>query len=498
MLVIAAVLELQDPRERPLDKQQAADQAHKPFADPDSDFVGFLKLWRRLKTLKSDLSRAKFRRACQKGFLSYNRVREWEDIHRQLSQLAEQAGFDVRRSKGLLDEDSERRAGGVSPLVREAAGEERPQEPGGLRPPLAVTARPSAGFDALHRALLTGLLSNVALKKDEKNEYLGAGAQTLFLWPGSGLVERKPKWVVAAELVETTRRYARTLARINPAWIEPLAGHLVKKTHSEPRWDAGSGRVIADEKVTLYGLPVIPRRTANYGPIDPAAARTLFLQFGLVEGDWENPPGWFKRNRELIAEIGELLSKTRRTDLLKGDAAHFAFYDERLPPEVFDGPTLARWLKSAGPDAESRLLLAKPDLMKDDGEDLKEADFPAAIEVAGTRLPLDYHLEPGSDEDGVTLVVPQEAVNQLRPERLGWLVPGLLEEKTAALIRSLPKSVRTAFVPVPDTARQVVRGLKFGEGGRRDGDRGGPVADRRRAGPRRRCSRPTSCPSTCG
>ncbi|HEX6986738.1 MAG TPA: DUF3418 domain-containing protein, partial [Planctomycetaceae bacterium] len=320
------------------------------------------------------------------------------------------------------------------------------------------------GYDALHRALLAGLLSNVALKKDDKNEYAGSGGQTLFLWPGSGLIEKKPKWVVAAELVETTRRYARTVARINPAWIEPLAGHLVKRTYGEPRWDGQSGRVLADEKVTLYGLPVVPRRPANYGPIDPAAARTLFLQHGLVEGDWESPPAFFTRNRELIAEIEELLSKTRRTDLLKGEAAHFAFYDERLPADVYDGPTLSRWLKKAGPEAEKRLLLSKSDLMKDEADALKEADFPDAIELGGVRLPLDYHLEPGSAEDGVTVVVPKEAVNQLRPERLGWLVPGLLEEKVAALIRSLPKWIRTAFVPVPQTAKEVVRRLRFGEG----------------------------------
>jgi ATP-dependent helicase HrpA len=331
-------------------------------------------------------------------------------------------------------------------------------------PSSSLAPRPSSGYDALHRALLAGLLSNVALKRDDKNEYTGSGGQTLFLWPGSGLIEKKPKWVVAAELVETTRRYARTVARINPLWIEPLAGHLVKRTYGDPRWEGTSGRVIADEKVTLYGLPVVPRRPANYGPIDPSAARTLFIQNGLVEGDWETTQAFFKANRQLVAEIEELLAKTRRTDLLKGDAAHFAFYDERLPADVFDGPTLARWLKQAGPAAEKRLHLSKSDLVKDEADSLEEADFPNAIELTGVRLPLDYHLEPGSAEDGVTVVVPKEAVNQLRPERLGWLVPGLLEEKVAALIRTLPKWIRTAFVPVPQTAKEVVRRLKFGEG----------------------------------
>ncbi|MGC1274280.1 MAG: ATP-dependent RNA helicase HrpA [Planctomycetaceae bacterium] len=472
VLIIAAALELQDSRERPLDKQQAADEAHKKFSDPESDFIGYLRIWRFIRSLKEDLSRSKLRRACQKNFLSYNRVREWEDIHRQLVQLAEQAGFDPRRGKGLLDTlapTPERKD--ASPALepgRQTSAADRihaarraavSSQPSTLNP-----QPPRDGYDALHRALLAGLLSNVALKKDEKNEYAGSGGQTLFLWPGSGLIEKKPKWIVAAELVETSRRYARTVARINPNWIEPLAGHLVKRTYGDPRWEGASGRVVADEKVTLYGLPVVPRRPANYGPIDPAAARTLFLQHGLVEGDWESPPAFFKQNRQLIEEVEELLSKTRRTDLLKGESSHFAFYGERLPADVYDGPTLARWLKKAGPEAAERLLLTKSDLMKDETDALKEADFPDAIELGGVRFPLDYHLEPGSDEDGVTVVVPKEAINQLQAERLGWLVPGLLEEKVAALIRSLPKWIRTAFVPVPQTAKEVSSRLTFGTG----------------------------------
>ena len=441
ILIIAAALELQDPRERPLEKQQAADEAHAKFRDPESDFLSYLKLWQFIRTLKEDNSRAKLRRACQKSFLSFNRIREWEDIHRQLVQLAEQAGYDPRRNKGIIAkfaEPSENPKDDSAPKVIE-------------------------GYDALHRALLTGLLSNIALKKDDKNEYAGSGGQTLNLWPGSGLAKKKPKWVVAAELVETTRRYARTAARVNPNWIEPLAGHLIKKSYSEPRWDGQSGRVIADEKVTLFGLPVVPRRVANYGPTDPALARTLFLQHGLIEGDWETPQRFFKKNQELAAEINDLLSKTRRTDLLKPESARFLFYDSRLPEEVFDAPTLARWIKRS-PANEKLLEMTRADIINEAADAVVEGDFPDAIEVAGTRLPLQYHLEPGSDTDGVTVVIPKEAVNQLRPERLGWLVPGLLEEKVAALIRSLPKSIRTAFVPVPDTAREVVSRLKFGAG----------------------------------
>lgn len=473
VLIIAAVLELQDPRERPLDKQQAADEAHKKFVDSESDFLTYLRLWKFIRGLKDDLSRGKVRRACQKNFLSFNRVREWEDIHRQLVQLAEQAGFDPRRGKGLMDSlaPTPEQNGTPETLTPEtgrqlsAADRIHAARRAKLTTHSSPLSRSAAeAYDSLHRALLTGLLSNIALKKDDKNEYTGSGGQTLFLWPGSGLIEKKPKWVVAAELIETTRRYARTTARINPNWIEPLAPHLVKRTYSEPRWDGVSGRVLADEKVTLFGLAIVPRRAANYGPIDPAASRTLFIQHALVEGDWETQQAFFKQNRQLIEEIEALLSKTRRTDLLKGEAAHFAFYDERLPTDVFDGPTLSRWLKKAGPNAEKRLHLTKSDLVKDEADALKEADFPNEIELSGVRFPLDYHLEPGSEEDGVTVVVPQEAINQLRPERLGWLVPGLLEEKTAALIRSLPKSVRTAFVPVPQTAKAVVSRIRFGVG----------------------------------
>ena len=443
VLIIAAILELQDPRERPVEKQQAADEAHRKFLDADSDFIAFLNLWNFIRKLKDESSRSKLRRACQKNFLSYNRVREWEDIHRQLVQLAEQAGYQPRRSNGLLEKLA-------TPATDAGDGK-------------GSAASRFAGADSLHRALLAGLLANLALK-GETAEYTGSGGQKFFLWPGSGLISKKPKWCVAAELVETTRRYARTAARVNPAWIEPLAGHLIQKSYSGPRWDAVGGRVVADEKVTLFGLPVVPRRTANYGPIEPSIARTLFIQTGLVEGDWETPQKFFEHNRKLFAEVTELLTKTRRLDLLKGDAAHFQFYDQRLPADVYDAPTLARWVKGSGPAAATSLFMTKSDIVKDTAAPVAEGDFPDAIVLGGATLPLEYHLEPGSAEDGVTVVVPKEAVNQLRPERLGWLVPGLLEEKVAALIRSLPKQVRTAFVPVPQTAKDVLSRLRFGQG----------------------------------
>lgn len=455
VLIIAAALELQDPRERPLEHQQAADQAQRRFLSAESDFISYLKLWKFIKEQQRQLSRSQLRKMCQKVFLSYNRLREWQDIHRQLVQLADEAK--LNRGAGIellerLDED-EGTADGEQQNQRGRGGRRR-------RHDRTLTE----AYDALHRALLTGLLSNIALKKDESNEYTGSGGQTLRLWPGSGLIEQKPKWVIAAELIETRARYARCAARINPKWIEPLAPHLVKRSYGDPRWNGASGRVLADERVALFGLPIVPRRSANYGPLDPGAARTLFIQNGLVEGDWENPPAFYRQNRELIAEIEEFLSKTRRLDLLRGEAAHFAFYDQRLPEEVYDGPTLSRWIKQAPRDSALGLRLRKSDLVRDEAENVAESDFPAEIDSGGIRLPLEYQLEPGTEDDGVTVVVPQAALGQLSPDRLSWLVPGLLEEKVAALIRSLPKPVRTAFVPVPQTTREIAPQITFGKG----------------------------------
>lgn len=419
VLIIAAALELQDPRERPVDQQQAADEAHAKFQDSNSDFLSYLKLWDFYHKIRSDLSRSQLRKACQQNFLSYRRMREWVDIHHQLSELVAEVGF----KPGGRNDDS----------------------------------------DAIHRSLLTGFLSNIALLSD-RHEYTAANNQKVSVWPGSGLFSEKPKWIVAAELVETTRRYVRTVARIKPEWIEPLAGHLIKRTFSDPEWDARAGSAMAFEKATLFGIPVIPRRRTRYSKINPDTSREMMIRHGLVEGDLEMDLPFVRHNARLMEELEGLQTRTRRYDLIVDDDDRFDFYDRNIPKDVADIHHLKRWLKRAEQKRRGVLNMTKFDLRRSGTEEVTGQDFPDEVHVGQIHLPVEYHLEPGSPEDGVTLEVPQEALNQIDQNRLGWLVPGLVEEKVVALIKSLPKPLRRQFVPAADTARGIAAGLKFGEG----------------------------------
>jgi len=419
VLIIASALELQDPRDRPVEHQQAADQAHEQFKHEESDFLSYLKLWDFYHHLSQTLTRSKLRKACQQNFLSYNRLREWVDIHQQLSQLVQEAG--------------------IKPHKR----------------------RDDSG--SIHRALLTGFIGGIATLA-ENGEYIAAGNQRLLLWPGSGLMGKKPKWIVAAELVETLRRYLRVAARINPEWIEPLAGHLIKRTYSDPTWDPQNGSVMAFEKVTLFGLPIVQRRRVNYSRIDPTLCRKMMIEQGLVAGNWELDLGFFQHNKELIAELETLQVRTRRSDLLVDDEVRIAFYEQRIPLDVSDGMRLRKWLKSIDRKQPKILHMTRDDLRREGARDVTNAEFPDRIAAGHLSLPLEYHLEPGKTEDGITLSVPKEALNQLTQARLGWLVPGLLEEKLSALIKSLPKETRRMFVPANETAKAVLAKLKFGEG----------------------------------
>ncbi len=419
VLVIAAALELQDPRDRPIDKQQAADEAHAKFQDAKSDFMSYLKLWDFYHKVRSGASRSQLRTACQQNFLSYNRMREWVDIHHQLSELVAEVG--------------------LKPTKRQD------------------------NFDAIHRALLTGFLASIALLTDRR-EYTAAGSQKVTIWPGSGLFKEKPKWIVAAELVETTKRYVRTVARINPDWIEPIAGHLMKKTYSDPEWDSQAGSAMAFEKVTLFGIPVIPRRRTRYSKVDPELSREMMIRDGLVEGHLEIQLPFLRHNARLMEELEGLQTRTRRFDLVVDDDERFGFYDKRIPKDVADIDHLKRWLRKAEKNHRGLLNMQKVDLRRTGTEEVTGQEFPDAVHVGQIQLPIEYHLEPGSPEDGVTLELPQEAFNQIDQNRLGWLVPGLVEEKVAALIKSLPKSLRRQFVPAAETATQVASQLKFGQG----------------------------------
>ncbi|MEX0654453.1 MAG: ATP-dependent RNA helicase HrpA [Phycisphaeraceae bacterium] len=419
VLVIAAALEVQEPRLRPPDQQQKADELHARFKDEQSDFLSHLKLWDFYHELKRKLSHNRLRVACHENFLSHNRLREWVDVHRQLRDLAREAGLKVRERRD--------------------------------------------DYDALHRALLSGLLAHVAVLS-KGFEYAGSGGKKLYLWPGSGLFKKKPKWIVAAELVETSQLFARTVARINPDWIEPIAGHLLSRSYSEPHWQAKRGHVGTYEKVSLMGLTIVPRRLVHYGPIEPAKCRELFIHHALVEGDCPCNAPFFQHNQQLAEQVEKLEAKARRRDLLADEQARFAFYDARVPTGITNLPQFEKWRKQAERENPKLLYMTERDLLAGSAEDVTAAAYPDRLDIRGVGLPLDYQLNPGETSDGVTLTAPLEVLNQLDERQLDWAVPGLLREKVLALIRSLPKSIRRNFVPAPDYTEQVLGTITFGQG----------------------------------
>ena len=525
VLIIASALETQDPRERPLEKQQQADEAHKRFADEESDFLSYLKLWDFFHDLKSKLSHSQLRKACLQNFLSWTRMREWVEVHAELVEIVRESLAPVpsppssgerarvrgpsggecgtgaeQRQHSRLNSSSTAALRTPNSLLLESPPHPSPLSPkaGGEGTRLAVqlsnewTRRND--FGAIHRSLLTGFLSSIALKT-ETSEYLVAGGQKGFLWPGSGLAGKKPKWIVAAELIETTRRFLRTVARIDPNWIEPLAGHLLTKTYTEPHWDAEALAVMAHEKISLFGLLIVPRRQVRFGRIDPAKSREMFLWQGLVHGEWgvgqvsnlpvpsggggkdENlphnralrkpttaMPEFLVANRELVKRLDELESRSRKGNLLRDVDAQFDFYATRMPPDILDGVHLTQWLRTASVEERQRLVMTDADVLEEGAVPSTKEAYPDAVQMRGLSLPLAYRLDPGGAEDGVTVSVPQEGLNQLDGERLGWLVPGLIEEKIVSLLKTLPKELRRSLVPIPETAARVAEVIQFGHG----------------------------------
>ena len=454
VLIIAAALEVQDPRERPAERQQEADAAHAQWADPDSDFLGWLKLWDFVQHLKTQTSRGQFRKACKQNFLSELRLREWQDVHRQLLEMVQQFGLPVgkRRWRGQGSEIAGTKLGPGAPR----AGSSRTSPGAGLLP------AGDPGYIAIHRSLLAGLLSSVA-NRGETNEYTAASGGKFYLWPGSGTTATKPKWIVAAEMVETTRRYLRTIGRIDPQWIEPLAMHLVNRSHSDPHWDRKAGGAMASEKVSLFGLTIVPRRRVRYTTIDPKVSRHLFIQHALVEGDYDTKAEFFRHNRQLIETIDARAAKTRRRELIVDPQVVFDFYEGRLPIAVVDGPSLDKWLRDFQRQNRYILFLSEQDLIGELPATLTD-EYPDVLKLDRMKLPLVYHFEPGAEKDGVTVTVPREGLAQLSVERLGWLVPGLVADKVQGLIRSLPKAVRRNFGPAPEIARRIADKLPFASG----------------------------------
>lgn len=416
MLALAAALTIPDPRERPSDREEAARAKHARFADEHSDFMSYLKLWRYLREQRKTLSGSAFRRMCRSEFLHYLRIREWQDLVGQLRSIA--------RDLGIV-EDTE-------------SGE--PADP----------AR-------VHAALVAGLLSHVGMRREDTREYLGARNANFVLAPGSALTKRPPRWVVVAELVETSRLYGRTAARIRPEVVERVAGDLVQRTYSEPHWDATRGEVLAYERVTLYGLPLVARRRVGYARIEPGVARELFIRHALVEGEWQSRHHFFRDNARLREELEELEERARRRDLLVGDDDVYALYDARVPAEVVSAGHFDAWWKRQRHKTPELLTFTRADLLRTD--DHAGADRPTTWRTGDAALPLTYRFEPGAADDGVTVHVPIDVLARLGGDEFAWQVPALREELVTALIRSLPKDLRRNFVPAPDTARAVLAAI---------------------------------------
>ncbi|WP_394938710.1 ATP-dependent RNA helicase HrpA [Psychromicrobium sp. YIM B11713] len=424
VMILAAALTIQDPRERPSEKRPQADEKHKRFNDENSDFTGYLNLWRYVQEKQKELSGTAFRRLCKAEFINYLRVREWQDLFAQLRQLAKPLNLTL--AVGEVD-------------------------------PVGLHAQ-------IHQSLLAGLLSHIGLYDERKREYTGARNARFAIFPGSALFKKSPDWVMSAELVETSRLWARVNAKIDPLWAEEVAGDLVKRSYSEPHWSKRSGSVMAYEKVTLFGVPIVPQRRINYGRIDAVLSRELFIRHALVEGDWRTHHKFFHRNRALLAEVEELETRMRRRDLRVDDEALFEFYDARVGAEVVSERHFDKWWKHARHENPT-LLDFDPDVVMAEVEELDESAFPKTWQQGEFTLPLSYEFQPNSpglpvnESDGVTVQVPVLFLNQLDDGPFRWLIPGLRAELVSALIKSLPKAVRKNFVPAPDVARQAVTAL---------------------------------------
>ncbi len=428
MLIIAAALSVQDPRDRPIEHQQAADEAHKKFADEKSEFLSYLKIWKWFEAaIEHKKTNRQLQDNCRANFLSQLRLREWRDVHSQLLTIVREQGWRLNEL--------------------------------------------SATYENLHTALLTGLLGNLGFKAEDEPGagFLGARGIKFNVWPGSSLLKKPGKWIIAAELVDTTRLYARCVSQIQPEWIERVGSHLLKKSWGEPRWEKRSAQVTASERATLYGLVVYSQRRINYGLFNPEEAREIFIRDALVGGDYDTRAPFFAHNHKLVKEIENLEHKSRRLDVLVDDHLIAAFYDKLLPHDIVNGAGFEKWHKDATASDPKLLFLNREELMRHEAAGVTTDLFPKALAVTGLEMALSYHFEPGSVRDGVTMAVPLYALNQLPRERCEWLVPGMLKEKVHLLLKSLPQKLRRHCVPLPDyAARFCERVIESGQFGRGD------------------------------
>ncbi len=414
VLVIVSALATQDPRERPLDKQQAADEKHAAFIDKASDFIFYIKLWDAYHAEKKQLSGNQLRKWCKKNFISWMRVREWIDTYNQIKQMLSN-----------------------------------------MKLTLNTTV---AAYDQIHRSLLIGLLANIGFK-DEGREYLGARGKKFNVFPGSALFKSPPTWIMAAEIVETSRVYARTNAKIDVAWIEDKARHLLKYHYSNPHWEKKRSQVVALEQATLYGLVIHADKKVSYGRIKPSEAKEIFIRCALVQGDFECRAAFFLHNQRLLEELEALEAKSRRRDIIVDENVLYDFYERQLPDEINNGAALDKWLRN-NPAKEKALFLTTDDLMRQDATLVSDTMFPDHLVMNGSRFPIEYHFDPRNHCDGITLITPVAGLNAVNPQRCEWLIPGLLQEKIIALIKSLPKQLRKNFVPAPNFAEACVEALE--------------------------------------
>jgi len=411
VLVVASVLSIQDPRERPQDKQQQADELHKRFADPTSDFLTYLNLWNYVSEQQKALSSSAFRRLCRTEFLNWLRIREWQDLHSQLRRVSRSLDFSLNSGY--------------------------------------------PGPDAVHQALLAGLLSHIGLRDADKREYAGGRGARFAVVPSSALYKKQPTWVVAGELVETNRMWGRVCARISPEWAEQLAPHLVTRVYSEPHWEKKAGAVMGYERVTLYGVPLVARRKVNYSRVDPELARDLFLRHALVEGDWETHHAFFSDNLRLLSDVEELEHRARRRGIVVDDQTLFDFYDTRIPSDVVSGAHFDAWWKTVRRETPDLLTFSMSMLVQETAA-VDPGDYPDTWQQGELRLRLTYQFEPGADADGVTVHIPIGVLGAVTSYGFDWQVPGLRRELVIALIKSLPKPLRVRLVPAPDTAAALL------------------------------------------
>jgi ATP-dependent helicase HrpA len=416
LIVLASAQTIQDPRERPLDAVAAADEAHGRFEDDNSDFMAFLQLWQYLKQQRKEKSAGQFRKMCKREFLNWTRVNEWFDLNRQLYEQAREEKLSFNKE--------------------------------------------AATFEQIHRALLSGLLSHVGHNNPEDNSYIGPRSRTFYIFPGSGLFGKRPQWMMAAEIVETSKTYARINAVIKPEWIEGQASHLLKHHYFDPHWSRKQGRVLAWEQVALFGLVIVEKRRVNYSRINSQEARNIFITGALVRGELDTRSGFLQNNQQVREEIEEMEHKRRKHDVMADESVLFEFFDARIPADVCDSISFEKWLKQLGKEGRQQLYIGHDVLMADQAGDAPGELYPDSIEIGVQKLPLRYQFKPGDAADGVTLVVPLERLNTLVEGQLQWLVPGLLRDKIIALIKNLPKPQRRPLTPVPQFADAALGRLR--------------------------------------